>query len=128
MTHGISVIVMAFLLGIILLLWVAGFQFPTAPKFYDRMAAIVRAQLAEEAPAQASVDGEALAAQGPRKERPSGVPHWRELKRVGETCVLGGALSAVVLLPLYAHRNLRGVSSAFSDPFIWGEVARDMAR
>ncbi|HYA44324.1 MAG TPA: hypothetical protein VED59_01860, partial [Acidimicrobiales bacterium] len=136
-THGISVMILGVTLVIIVVLWVAGLQFPKAPALYSRIATAVREQLAERSSTGFAVAGTSknmvaksaletgigleraadLAANGPGPAfEGSAEISWRPLLGLVKATLLGLSLSAVVLLPLLAHRDLRGPLSGWTTP------------
>lgn len=135
LTHGISVMVLGVMLPIIIALWVIGLHLPNSATFYARALRMSKAQLSVEARPTAPAPG--LASEPPPSlaTRSTGAidepyqrswssylsslnAYWPSLGAVLMALVLGFVLSAVVLVPLEAHDNIRGPSSAWTTvPF-----------
>jgi len=130
LTHGISVMELGVMLAVIIPLWFIGLHLPNAATFYARAVKIAKAELAAEAssseptmrpPAEPLPDNP-LPDNAYRRSwssyRSSLSAYWPAISRVLIAVALGFALSAVVLLPLEAHDNLRGPASAWTTvPF-----------
>jgi hypothetical protein len=140
LTHGISVMELGVMLLIIILLWFIGLHVPNATIFYARAVKIAKAQLAAEAapggptistptisaPTMSattmSTPAEFLADNAYQRSwssyRSSWRTYWPVISRVFVATALGFALSAVVLVPLAVHDNIRGPASAWTTvPF-----------
>jgi len=134
LTHGISVMELGVLLPIVILLWLIGLHFPNAGTFYARAVTMAKAQLQAEARSKAAAPGGAAgpsrgtplstdAIDEPRKRswscyQSSLKSYWPPFSGVLIALLLGFALSAVVLLPLEAHDNIRGPTSGWTtSPF-----------
>jgi hypothetical protein len=140
LTHGISVMELGVMLLIIIPLWFIGLHLPNATTFYARAVKIAKAQLAAEASMGAPTLGATtigaktpgapamspsvgLFADSPYRRswssyRSSLSAYWPSISRLLIATGLGFALSAVVLVPLAVHDNLRGPASAWATvPF-----------
>jgi len=135
LTHGISVMELGVMLLIIIPLWFIGLHVPNAAMFYARAVKIAKAQLVAEAmmsppamstpaisPPAMSTPAEFLADNAYQRSwssyRSSLGTYWPVVGRVLVATVLGFALSAVVLVPIAVHDNIRGPASAWTTvPF-----------
>ncbi len=124
-THGISVMELGVMLLIIIPLWFIGLHLPSATTFYARAVKIAKAQLAAEASMSAPIMrppveplADTLYQRSWSSYRKSLSVYWPAISGVLVAAGLGFALSAVVLVPLAVHDNLRGPASAWTTvPF-----------
>ena len=133
-THGISVMELGVVLPIVILLWVIGLHLPNAGTFYARAVRMAKAQLQAEARSKDAASGGAAGqvTGTPLSTRAIDEPHKRSWSTYESSLdfywscfsgalialLLGFALSAVVLLPLAVHDNIRGPASGWStSPF-----------
>ncbi len=154
MTHGISVMELGVTLLIVIALWFVGLHVPNATTFYARAVKIAKAQLVAEAASNGAGPVHVATLSPPGAGPSTGLAtddrfvvddvyqrswssyrsslstYWPPMSRVVVAAVVGFSLSAVVLVPLAVHDNLRGPASAWTTaPFgqlllsIWrGEI------
>ncbi|MGH9224541.1 MAG: hypothetical protein ACRD2W_12370 [Acidimicrobiales bacterium] len=127
-SHGISVILLAPLLGILLLVHVV--PTPSEELRKKRFEVLVRREVQAElrrlgaAPAEGTAEGEG-AVEGPDVPEMPATPKaridWRPLIMAG---LLSAALAACTLLPFVAHRDLRGGFTGWGTPTFGDRVSQ----
>lgn len=121
LTHGISVIIFVAMLGVVVV--TSSLPLPSLEAWRDRRAAIIgravnaelhRLGLTDEAAAEVPVPPI-----GGTPDRPT----FEALRNLAVAFAVAGALAACALLPFWAHRNLRGIYSAWGTPPLGDRLA-----
>jgi hypothetical protein len=121
-SHGISVMIFAVIVGLILVCVAVAKTLPTLETYRAWIRRTVAAEVARRMPAaagppSADTTPDEVDEEDEHEESapaPPLVP--RGAARLAAAYAIAGGLSAVVLLPLYAHRDLRGILTGWGTP------------
>lgn len=114
LSHGISVIIFAAMLGVILI--TSSLSLPSVAGWRARQMALIRRTVIEELRRVGIVDdGQSEPDEEPDR-RPPDRPDARALGNVLVAFAVAGALAACALLPFWGHRDLRGIFTSWTTP------------